>query len=217
MPKRSRPSLRAGDRVVTQHGGFWQVFDLLTAGRLSRFGSCSGVGIPKTDVTVTDNTPGASPTFTSVLTGNADNNLDHREVWLYTATGFAIDLTQAPRPGVHAVAGVCSAGGQQPPSTAHVNIGTVQIPGATASDPSSYCGPPVLACPAGGFTFEVLASGDLSIKFDQFPAAGSLFNLADRERVHAIDQDNPRDATRLRRSMAFAHGWHACCGAVRVQ
>src|SRR5262249_59181852 len=71
---------------------------------------------------------------------NGDTVFDPGEVWLYTATGTALDLTQPPPAGTHTVPNVCTeAGTRQPPSTAYTNLGTVTIPGATASDPSSYC------------------------------------------------------------------------------
>jgi hypothetical protein len=93
-------------------------------------------------VSVTDNVTGVTPTFTSELSGNGDNNFDPGEVWLYTATGTALDLTLPPPAGTHTVPNSCTGGGTQPPRTAYTNIGTVTIPGATAQDPSSYCNPP---------------------------------------------------------------------------
>src|SRR6185436_165277 len=44
----------------------------------------------------------------------------------------------------------CTAGGTQPPRTAYTNIGTVTIPGGSATDPSSYCNPP-----SSGKTFSI--------------------------------------------------------------
>jgi archaellum component FlaG (FlaF/FlaG flagellin family) len=126
--------------------------------------------VPKAQVSVTDNTTGVTPVFSSVLTGNADAILDPGEVWLYTATGAALDLTAPPPAGVHTAANVCTAGGTQPPRTAYTNLGTVTIPGASASDPSSYCNPPPLPCPAGSFAYSFDASGNLNIIYDQFPA-----------------------------------------------
>jgi hypothetical protein len=104
------------------------------------------VAVPMAQVVVTDNTLGVTPVFVSVLLGNADAILDPGEVWLYQAMGIALDLTLPPPPGVHVVPNSCTAGGTQPPRTAYTNIGTVTIPGATASDPSSYCNPPPPAC-----------------------------------------------------------------------
>ncbi len=98
--------------------------------------------IPRANVVVTDNTTGVTPTYTSEITGNGDTTFNPGEVWLYTATGTALNLTLAPPAGVHTVANSCTANGTQPPRTAYTNIGTVTIPGASATDPSSYCNPP---------------------------------------------------------------------------
>jgi hypothetical protein len=132
--------------------------------------------VPRAEVAVADNTAGVTPAFTSAISGNGDTIFDPEEVWLYTATGVALDLTLAAPPGVHTVANSCKAGGTQPRRTAYTNVGTATIPGASASDPSSYCNPPppgpplALPCPAGSFTYSVDARGDLNIVYDQFPA-----------------------------------------------
>lgn len=99
------------------------------------------VSVPQAAVVVTDNTTGVTPTFTSVMTGNADTSFDPGEVWLYTATGTALDLTLSPPAGVTTQANACTAGGASQPRTAYVNIGRVTIPGASKTDPSSYCNP----------------------------------------------------------------------------
>jgi uncharacterized repeat protein (TIGR01451 family) len=98
--------------------------------------------VPRAQVSVTDNTTGVTPTFTSVVSGNGDTVFDPGEVWLYTATGTALDLTLTPPVGVTTMTNSCTAGGIQPPRTAYVNVGTATIPGATDSDASSYCNPP---------------------------------------------------------------------------
>ena len=116
--------------------------------------------VPRPQVVVTDNTTGVTPTFSSELSGNGDTIFNPGEVWLYTATGTALDLTLPPPAGVHTVANACTANGTQPPRTAYTNVGTVTIPGANASDPSSYCNPP----PTTGKSFSISGSmeGNLS-------------------------------------------------------
>ena len=135
------------------------------------------VSIPKANVVVTDNDPGVTPAFDHELTGNGDASFDPGEVWLFKASGTSIDLTLPPPSGVQTKPNTCTANGTLSPSTAYTNIGTVTIPGATASDPSSYCQPPqdnTTPCPAGSFTFSYTnndpVNGDLVIVFDQFPA-----------------------------------------------
>ena len=100
------------------------------------------VAVPRAQVVVTDSTTGVTPTFTSEVSGNADASFDPGEVLLYTATGTALNLTLPAPPGVTTVPNSCTAGGTQPPRTAYTNIGTVTVPGASATDPSSYCNPP---------------------------------------------------------------------------
>ena len=98
------------------------------------------VDIPEADITVTDNVPGVNPVFDSVKTGDADNILEPGEVWTYSASGTALDLTTANQPNL--VADSCNnAEGSTPGSTAYTNLGTVTIPGDSDTDPSSYCGP----------------------------------------------------------------------------
>ena len=63
-------------------------------------------------------------------------------MWLYKATGTALNLLLPPSAGVTTVANSCTAGGTQPPRTAYTNIGKVTIPGASDDDPSSYCNSP---------------------------------------------------------------------------
>jgi uncharacterized repeat protein (TIGR01451 family) len=97
--------------------------------------------VPRANVSVTDNQTGVTPVFSSESIGNGDTIFDPGEVWLYTATGAALDLT-APPVGVLVQTGVCTHGGTEPPRTAYVNLGTATIPSATDNDPSSYCNPP---------------------------------------------------------------------------
>ncbi len=103
--------------------------------------NCGNVHVAKADVTVNDSQTGVTPAFASVVSGNNDDVLDPGEIWLYKATGSALDLL-LPQPGATTVPNVCTHSGQLPPRTAYTNIGRVTIPGATASDPSSYCNPP---------------------------------------------------------------------------
>ena len=128
---------------------------------------------PRANVSVTDDTAGVAPTFTSEISGNGNTIFEPGEVWLYTATGTALNLAITPPAGVHTVANSCTSGGAQPARTAYVNIGSVTIPGAAASDPSSYCNISPLAplsCPDGSFTYSVQTNGNLNIVYDQFPA-----------------------------------------------
>lgn len=107
------------------------------------------VDIPLAEITVTDNIPGVSPLFAAVESGDlkGDGNaiLQPGEVWRYTATGAAVDLSNPPQnQGLVLVANVCREGNASLPGrTAYTNIGTVQIPNMSATDPSSYCNPEV--------------------------------------------------------------------------
>ncbi len=96
------------------------------------------VAVPKDQVSVTDNQPGVVPAFDQEITGNGDESFDPGEIWLYKATGTAVDLLDPPA-GVIVVPGVCTANGTQPPRTAYVNQGTATIPGANSTAQSSYC------------------------------------------------------------------------------
>jgi hypothetical protein len=115
--------------------------------------------VPRADVIVTDNQPGVNPQpvvvggFVSGDT-NTNNFLDPGETWVYQATGIAYDLTLPPPPGVIVQPDVCRQGNaQNPGNTAYINIGTVTIPGGSATDPSSYCNPPCTTCaPVGECT-----------------------------------------------------------------
>ena len=95
------------------------------------------------DVAVTDNVTGVTPSCAAAAAADANHVFDPGETWQCTATGTALDLTSAnPPAGTHIVANSCTQGGARTPSNAYTNLGTVTIPGATASDPSSYCNPP---------------------------------------------------------------------------
>ncbi len=98
------------------------------------------VSFPKADVKVTDNQPGVTPTFDSEITGNGDDTFAPGEVWLYKATGNAIDTT-LPLQGENIVHNACSLDNNLPYSPAYVNTGTVTVPGVSASANSSYCNP----------------------------------------------------------------------------
>ena len=121
------------------------------------------VPIAKANVVVTDE-HGVSPQpvlgaggFVSGDT-NTNNLLDPGETWIYQATGIALDLALTPLDPGKIVAGVCTHVSTQPPRNGYVNQGKVTIPGGSATDPSSYCNPPPLACPAGSFTFSSSAT-----------------------------------------------------------
>ena len=125
--------------------------------------------IPRAQVLVTDNTTGVTPTFGSEVSGNGDTSFDPGEVWLYTATGLALDLAQPAPSGVTTVANACTAQGAEQPRTAYRNVGTVTIPGATANDPSTYCNPPPPPCPpeSNSVITTVLPNGDVQITLNQ--------------------------------------------------
>ena len=97
--------------------------------------------VPKADVVVTDNQTGVTPVFDHEQTGNGDNIFDPGEVWIYKATGTAINLASPPA-GVITSPDKCTHGGTETARTAYINLGTATIPGATDDDPSSYCNPP---------------------------------------------------------------------------
>ncbi|MCH5374034.1 MAG: hypothetical protein JJ992_08660, partial [Planctomycetes bacterium] len=101
--------------------------------------------IPEVDITVTDNVEGA---VTRIIDkGDGDAILAPGEIWLYLATGTALDLGTPPAdPNLVLVDNVCTLGGAiAPPTTAYTNVGTVTIPSMSDSDPSSYCNTPPTA------------------------------------------------------------------------
>ncbi|MBR1179841.1 hypothetical protein JQ617_38145 [Bradyrhizobium sp. KB893862 SZCCT0404] len=75
------------------------------------------------NVTVTDDHLGVTPTFDHVVLGNNDAILDPGEVWVFTATGTVVDTSLLPG-GVYTNVGTAS--------------GTYQGQVFTAQDPSSY-------------------------------------------------------------------------------
>ncbi len=115
------------------------------------------VAIAKSNVSVTDDQTGVTPAFDHEKTGNADAIFDPGEVWVYVASGVAVDLTNPPA-GVTVVPGVCTHGQTQPPRTAYVNQGTASIPGATSTAKSSYCNPPLPAISIVKYTNGQIAS-----------------------------------------------------------
>ena len=56
----------------------------------------------KADVIVTDNQPGVTPVFDHEQSGNGDQIFDPGEVWIYKATGTALDPHRATRSRDHA-------------------------------------------------------------------------------------------------------------------
>ncbi|MCB0129503.1 MAG: hypothetical protein KDD78_01585, partial [Caldilineaceae bacterium] len=97
------------------------------------------VDISEADITVTDNVIG---TITDIVNkGDGDDILAPGETWLYQAVGTAIDLVNPPDDdNLVLVDDVCTQDGAiNPASRAYTNIGTVTVPGASATDPSSYC------------------------------------------------------------------------------
>ncbi len=98
------------------------------------------VAIPSANVVVTDNQSGVNPAFDSIITGTSAALLSPGDVWLYKATGTAVDLSSPPA-GVITEPNACTLNQTQPARTAYVNQGTVTIPGATDTVQSSYCNP----------------------------------------------------------------------------
>jgi hypothetical protein len=97
--------------------------------------------VPREQIVVTDNQPGVTPVFEEEVTGDGDTVFEPLEVWNYHAMGVAVDL-QNPPADMITVQDACSGSGSRPGSTAYVNLGSVTIPGASASAPSSYCNVP---------------------------------------------------------------------------
>lgn len=94
-------------------------------------------------VVVTDSQPGVTPLWVASSDVHNDQLLSPGEVWLYQATGSAQNL-KAPSAGVTTVPG-CNPNDTQVPGErpTYFNLGQVNVPGATANDPSHYCNPPV--------------------------------------------------------------------------
>ena len=105
------------------------------------------VDIPFAEITVTDNIPGISPVFAAVISGDDKGDgsglLEPGEVWEYTATGTAVNLTNPPGgQGLVLNPNACQQGNINAPGrNAYTNIGTVTIPNTSDADPSSYCNP----------------------------------------------------------------------------
>lgn len=103
--------------------------------------NAGAITIPHTSVTVTDSQGGVTPLLDTTSDLNSDNQLAPNEVWRFVATGIVQDL-EAPTLPITIVNG-CNPGGTAAPGNRETyrNIGTVTVPGATASDPSHYCNP----------------------------------------------------------------------------
>jgi uncharacterized repeat protein (TIGR01451 family) len=118
------------------------------------------VALTASNVIVTDNIPGVNPALVGESLA-ADGILEPGEIWTYEAQGQAINLVAPPSdPGLQLVAGACNnVDGSVPGSTAYTNLGTVTVPGDTAEDPSSYCGPPLICDLAVEKTCRVVNTG----------------------------------------------------------
>ncbi|MFN8491898.1 MAG: choice-of-anchor E domain-containing protein [Caldilineaceae bacterium] len=94
-------------------------------------------------VQVTDNQPGVTPVWMPSSDAHNDQLLSPGETWRYQATGIAQNLKTAT-PGVNTELG-CNPTHTTVPGNrlTYFNIGQVNVPGATDSDPSHYCNPPV--------------------------------------------------------------------------
>jgi uncharacterized repeat protein (TIGR01451 family) len=130
------------------------------------------VSIPAANISITDNQPGVTPVFDHVKTGNADTIFDPGEVWVYVASGIAVNLSSPPT-GVTVVPGVCTHKQTQPSRTAYVNQGTATIPGATSSAKSSYCNPLFkVYLPLGFGRTVVNPTFDVTVGFEDLPLGG---------------------------------------------
>lgn len=99
------------------------------------------ITIPRAAVIVSDSQAGVTPQLDTTSDVNSDNQLAPNEVWRFVATGIVQDL-EAPTQPITIVDG-CNPGGTAAPGNRETyrNIGTVTVPGATATDPSHYCNP----------------------------------------------------------------------------
>ena len=181
----------------------------------------------RAEVVVTDD-HGVVLTFTSVLVGNVDTVFNPGEVWLYTGTGTALDLSLQATDGVKFIANSCTAGGTQTPRTAYKNRGTVTIPGDSATDPSSYCNPPAPGVTIARYTNGEDANdpdaadvpehrrrwdGDVDVQGDQHRADGAGARRRGGDRQH----DGRRPCLQLRDSAVTAthSSTRARCGSTR--
>ncbi|MEZ4869734.1 MAG: choice-of-anchor E domain-containing protein [Caldilineaceae bacterium] len=94
-------------------------------------------------VVVTDSQPGITPVFVAASDVRGDQLLSPGETWTYMATATVQNL-DAPSAGTTVVTG-CNPNNPQVPGSqpTYFNLGQVTVPGATDSDPSHYCNPPV--------------------------------------------------------------------------
>jgi uncharacterized repeat protein (TIGR01451 family) len=100
------------------------------------------VPFAEADVSVVDTIVG--PITNIVDKGDGDAVLSPGEVWIYEATGVALDLDGTVPSGIVIVDGCNPDGTDVPgPRNTYENIGTVTVPGAGDSDPSHYCNPPM--------------------------------------------------------------------------
>ena len=100
------------------------------------------IAVPLAQVNVTDSQSRVIPVRVISSDVNNDNLLSPGEAWRYTASGVAQNLATPVLP-VTIVAGCNPSQGQAPGNRpTYENIGTVVVPGTTASDPSHYCNPP---------------------------------------------------------------------------
>lgn len=101
------------------------------------------ITIPGASVVVTDSQPGVIPVLVSSSDSNGDNLLSPGESWRYMATG-TVQTLATPSAGTTVVTG-CNPNDTQVPGgqPTYFNLGRVTVPGATGSDPSHYCNPPV--------------------------------------------------------------------------
>ena len=91
-----------------------------------------------TEVIVTDNIVGVTPTLDMSSDSGGDGVLSPGESWTYVATGIAANLRD---PAVAANDYVVAGCDNNRPRGSYENVATVTVPGATDSDPSHYCNP----------------------------------------------------------------------------
>lgn len=113
------------------------------------------ISIPLALVNVSDSQPGVTPQLVPSSDSNVIGQLEPGETWTYRATGAVAENLAAPAAAVTIVPG-CNPGGAAAPGNrpTYRNIGTVVVPGDSATDPSHYCNPP-----APGLVIQKLTNG----------------------------------------------------------
>jgi hypothetical protein len=113
------------------------------------------ITIPLALISVSDSQTGVIPVRQPASDVGGDGLLAPGETWVYLATGAVAADLEAPPPGLTLVPG-CNPGDAAAPGNrpTYRNIGTVFVPGSSATDPSHYCNPP-----RPGITMQKLTNG----------------------------------------------------------